>query len=120
MATVYHMASGRLEGNVYTNGWPNFTTVVAQYKGGFGQWVCVKQVHVHLIFIILYMHAHATLMHAKTALLSSNLAVYAQISLLQFFCCYTSSANNLCQLLHGTKLILSTQKNTFLGKPVAS
>ena len=39
LATVYHIACGRLDGKVYINDWPEFSTVVCQYKGGFSQWV---------------------------------------------------------------------------------
>ena len=40
LATVHHINSGQLDGHVYTNGWPEFSTVVARYKEGFSQWVC--------------------------------------------------------------------------------
>ena len=40
MATIHHISSGKLDGSVYINGWPQFSAVVCQYKGTFSQWVC--------------------------------------------------------------------------------
>ena len=47
LATIYHIVCGRLDGKVYTNGWPEFSTVVCQYKGGFSQWVCHEVYQYH-------------------------------------------------------------------------
>ena len=42
IATIHHISSGKVDGSVYTNGWPEFSSVVCQYKGTFSQWVCMK------------------------------------------------------------------------------
>ena len=41
IATIHHISSGKLDGSVYTNGWPEFSSVICQYRGTFSQWVCM-------------------------------------------------------------------------------
>ena len=41
LGPIHFIARGRLEGQVYTNGWPKYSAVVCQYKGTTTQWVSI-------------------------------------------------------------------------------
>ena len=139
MATIHHISSGKLDGSVYTNGWPEFSAVICKYKGAFSQWVCMLTKYVNCIamqassiqFIVksityfpMHMHMHALYCYLTTWTLfyvctwpnfNNNMLFVFCVNNMQFFCCYTSRSEDLLNLLAGTKLIFSKDKNIVLG-----
>lgn len=39
LAAVHNIISGKLDGEIYTNGWPSFSAVICRYSDPVCQWV---------------------------------------------------------------------------------
>jgi hypothetical protein len=55
LGTIQHIILGKLEGEVFTNGWPAFTAVICQHDGVFTQSV----IHIPVLNLLELSRAHA-------------------------------------------------------------